>query len=181
MRLTNLIRERIVRRAVDTTFDKQRDALVKIEKALALKAYRTVFGEALLKKINAVPKNWFRADACLSFNIGGQRHVLRGDKELPVPYSKSCNLLGVLEGDIAEQVIAHADARKKLLDDRSAAHSQLSAMLESINTFNKLFELWPEGKPFYEEYATTDKRTGAVAIRFDDMNKMLGLKTDKAA
>jgi len=131
--------------------------------------------------VKSIPGKWFRHCSCLRFNVGGQQHYLTAEHEVVTPYDSHCALLGVLDAIIGDEVMAHARAKEDLKTARNEADAKITGLLYSITTMKQLVELWPEGKEFYQDSLSIDNKTGAVAIRFDDMNARLGLKTTRAA
>jgi hypothetical protein len=181
MRMTNDHRNTIVKRALAKAFEKREAAQVKEEAALAAKAYNSIYPADLRKKVAAVPVEWFRTCQCMSFTINGQYHRLDAGKEMPTPYDSGCHNNGNLIGEIAEEVQAFDQSKEDLRKERLTAESKLTGMLSNISTFSKLETLWPEGKEFYADLDEDAKVKGGLpAIRFDDMNTILGI-TKKAA
>lgn len=186
-KLTKYSREAIARRAVAHAFDAKQEAIFANEDALAREAYALTFPAEELALVSTVPDNWFRLDACLRFNVGGQQIVLRliGDG-LPVPYrrlneeygSYGCNILGVIEhGDLCDRIQKHAQHAETVKNERRAALRATEAMLDAVTTTGKLKEIWPEGEPFYAQY--DDKPAPSLpAVRVDEINALLGLPVE---
>ena len=153
------------------------EKIAKRESALALKCYNKVFDESTRRIVSNIDQKWFRKCSCLRFNIGGQTHFLNHAKELPTPYASGCSLLGVIDGELGEEVIAFANEKEDAVKKIKEVRAKLQGQLGNISTFKKLRELWPEGQKFYndlDEDATI--KSGLPAIRFDDVNTMLGVK-----
>ncbi len=183
-KLTNYMRETIANLAVAHTFDPRKAALDKAEDALAREAYASIYPEAELKKVNALPGNWFRPDACLRFNVGGltiRLNVIGGG--LPVPYRAKgekqggfhCNQLGVIpHGDLCDRIQAHATACEKYKEERTAAAKACAVMLSRVTTTAKLSEAWPEGEQFFKKFHDEPK-AALPMVRVDEVNSLLGL------
>lgn len=183
-KLTKYSREAIARRAVAHAFDPRQEALAEAEDALAREAYNTIFPAPEQALVAKVPSNWFRLDACLQFNVGGQRITLnvKGDG-LPVPYRASgmeyggyhCNQIGVIEhGELCDRIQTHAALVDTVKSERRTALRATEKMLEAVTTTGKLKEVWPQGEQFYAEYE--DRPAPALpAVRVDEINNMLGL------
>lgn len=170
----------IVSRALANSFEKRFAAQTKEENALAVKAYNSIFPADLRKKVSSLPKEWFRRCSCLRFTVNGQYHTLNAAEELPSPFNSHCGNIGSLTGDIGESVVEFYNKKQDLIKDRTQAENKLRSMLSNVSTFAKLLELWPEGKPFYLDLDEDGKIKGGLpAIRFDDVNAILGLKTVK--
>jgi len=176
-RLTVSAREAIVHKALDKRFQDQINETKSQENLLALKCYNAVFDEKTLKSVKAVPEKWFCMDGCLRFNIGGLDLRLSVTENMPVPYQRHCEKLGVITGELADEVTAFVHKKKDEQDNRSKIFRNLEALLASVNTFKQLSEVWPEGKAYYEDMIDKPKLQ-LPAIRFDEINAALGL--DKA-
>lgn len=184
MRLTNDVRDGIAYTAITQSFAARVAAFDAAEDALAREAYNSLFPAAEQKLVAKVPENWFRLDACLRFNVGGQRIDISVSGEgLPVPYKQRgttgggyhCNQLGVIPlGDLCDRIQEHAAAKERFKEERRAAERAVKAMLNSVTTISKLKKVWPEGAPFYAqiEGATV---VSLPAIRATEVNAMLGL------
>lgn len=183
-RLTRHTRDAIAYAAINFAFDPKEEALRQAEDKLAREAYAEVFPKKETDLIANVPENWFRIDACLKFNVGGQTIVLRTiDSGLPVPYRRKgsdyggyhCQSLGTIQpGDLCDRIQEHAQTKEKLKEERERARSQIKAMLTSVTTVKKLAEAWPEGEQFYSKYLKREAPQ-VPTIRVDEINTMLGL------
>lgn len=181
MRITQSHRETIIARALKEAFDKRKTALVKVEQDLAIEAYSFLFDEPTRRKVNGLHKDWFRTCNCLMFTVLGKLYSLNSKNEVRTPYEAYCSNLGTLTGDVADKVEAHYNAKTDLEKEYETAKIKLAANLSNISSFKRLTELWPEGKTFYADLDEDAKVKGGLpAIRFDDMNAMLGI-TKKAA
>lgn len=185
MRLTNDVRDGIAYTAISQSFATRVAAFDAAEDALAKEAYNSLFPVAEQKLVAKVPTNWFRLDACLRFNVGGQRIELTvaGDG-LPVPYKPRgstdrgyhCNTLGAIPaGDLCDRIQAHAMAKDNFRTERRQAETAVKAMLNSVTTIGKLKEVWPEGAPFYAQIESATV-ISLPAIRASEVNAMLGLQ-----
>lgn len=184
-KLTKYSREAIARRAVAHAFDPRQEELAVAEDALAREAYNVLFPAAEQALVAKVPSNWFRLDACLQFNVGGQRITLnvKGDG-LPVPYRMKgseysgyhCHQLGVIEhGDLCDRIQAHAVLVDTVRQERRQAQRATEQMLDAVTTTGKLKEVWPQGEQFYADYE--DRPAPSLpAVRVDEVNALLGLK-----
>jgi hypothetical protein len=183
-KLTQYSREAIARRAVAHAFDPRQAELAVAEDALAREAYNATFPVDEQKLVAAVPANWFRLDACLQFNVGGQRITLNvtGDG-LPVPYRMkgsdyvgyNCHIVGVIEhGELCDRIQAHAQLVETVKTERRQALRATEEMLKAVTTTAKLRLVWPEGEQFYAQY--DDKPSAQLpAVRVDEINALLGL------
>ena len=182
--LNNDIRDAIAKKAVDHKFGPIFEALATAEDALAREAHASIYTADELSKVAKLPVYWVRRDACLLFNVGGQRLRFDAKEGLPVPYANKsgsghgydCREIGSIPfGDLCDRLQAHALAVEKAKEEKRAAHKAVRTMLDSVRTSKKLAELWPEGAPFYEGMFSPDQLRNLPAIRVDDVNAVLGL------
>jgi hypothetical protein len=167
----------IVSRAIKSSFEKREAALVKEEAALGIKAYNSMFPADLRKKLAALPEKWLRHCDCLQFTVRGQYHRLCVGKKMATPADNYCSQLGELPAEVGEEVVAFDQRKDDLKREKNVAEIKLRGMLSNISTFAKLSELWPEGKAFYSDLDEDAKIKGGLpAIKFDDVNAMLGIK-----
>lgn len=183
-KLTRYFREAIARRAVSHAFDPRQADLAVAEDMLAREAYNLIFPAKEQALVATVPTNWFRLDACLQFNVGGQRITLNvaGDG-LPVPYrmkgndsgTYNCHVVGVIEhGELCDRIQAHAQLVETVKSERRAALRATENMLNAVTTTGKLKEAWPQGEQFYADYEDAPAPS-LPAVRVDEINAILGL------
>ena len=180
MRLTKYHVDIILSRVLQSTFDKRKDDLAKIESELGMSAYNEAVNLNIRKLAKKFPTNWLHTNDRVDFNVGGQRHRLgvKVSVPVPVPHYHSNEYLGVIAGELGEKILKLAADKDKYKIDRETTSNKLRTMLSSVSTFKKLKELWPEGLKFYKDLDEDGKiRGGLPAIRFDEINATLGLKT----
>lgn len=176
-KLTNDLREKICKNAVNATYKPKADKLKEQEAKLAVEAYNHIFPKKIRDIIATVPENWIRSCDCLRFNAGGWQVQLCAGKKMPTPASNHCDLLGSLTGEIAEKIQAFSQEKKKLDEEWRSALSKMAGFLQQFTTFKKLEEAWPEGKKFYHEYNADRVSANVPAVITKEINDMLGLKT----
>jgi hypothetical protein len=179
------MRRDILARAMGDTnkaFQKQVDDIKKRENVIALRCYNTVFSAADRAKANSLPQEWLRDDDCLRFNVNGMHISLDIKEPLRVPPREGyCHQLGVITGDLADQVMEVVNAKEKMREDHAQIRAKLDALLDSCTTTRLLETTWPEGKPFYGYLIDAEKeeKAGLPAVLISDINKALHL--DEAA
>lgn len=189
-RMTNDMRDEILRRALRSAFDPRDNDIAAREDALCRAAYATCYSAAEIAQVSALPTYWTRLDPCLRFIVDGARITLRtSDNHLPVPYhdrrtgtdSYGCHSAhGVIVGELAANIMALMADKEALRVERDRAKANLSALLSRIQTVKKLAEAWPEGRDFYADFMA-EKPALPPAIRFDEVNAALGLIEARAA
>lgn len=181
VRLTNAIRDGIVRRATETQnklFIEEKKNLEQEEHDLAMKLYREALDVGALKLANKLGEKWVKFDRCLRFNCAGYDLYLRVKTPVPVPRSSDCSRLANFAGAIAIEGQNFANKKKDLDESNKRIRRAVEAMLYSCSTIKMLAQAWPEGKQFYEMYdgVSAKSAAGLPAIQVSEINKMLGLK-----
>lgn len=173
--LTKAIRENMRKVVLDHAFK---------EKAETAQAELVASGDALymshhgehLKTMQKLPSDFLYASRYMDSNIGGQRHQVRLSDTKLMSYKSSCSRIVFEASDPA--AIAYLQANDKLNDIKSQRETmahKVTAILESVRTFKKLWEAWPEAKPLLEHFEEKPPATYLPAIQFDQINAELGL------
>lgn len=178
-RLRNFDRDDIVRRAMKATFEKQYDKFQKKESKLLRRAYNLAFTRrerSLAKKLG--PK-WFVLDNSLRvvFSNGvsvwlNGRNNFDGDK-FPMPRQREHVV--ITDAKLEAEILELKEAQDKLHQKESEAKVKLRALLNSVTTIDKLLDVWPEGKEFFQSYLVTNDKRNLPAIQVADINDLLGL------
>jgi len=177
VRLTQDMRALIAQKAVNESFRKQTETHAKMENAIGIECYKTVFDEATRRAVAKIPEKWLQEDACLRFNCGGFDLRLTVEKAPRVPSTGyGCRSLGSITGDLADRAQAHAQAGETLKRNKADAQRALLVMLGSVSTIGQLEKTWPEGKPFYEKYLEARPGSNLPAIQVAEINAMLGIE-----
>lgn len=176
MRLTNSIREDLALKTIKETFGKDVESEKKAEAALAKKAYESLFDPKILTAVKKLPKEWVKFDNCLRFNIRGMSITLcMPEPGVVVPRTIGCTSLGVLSGDLGEEVVAFAEKKRDNYNARKDAQRKVYNMLVQLQTIKQLQDTWPEGKKFYADLLKVKEGSALPAIRIEEVNAALGL------
>jgi len=177
MRLTNDYRESILSNAMgdsNKAFKKQAAELQKEEDKLATKCYKAIYPIDIIRKANALPDNWLRVDTCLRFNVNGMDIRLYSAKGHRVPNANGCKPLGVITGELADEVTAFANKKQDIDKSYRELRHKISAMLNSVSTVKSLQTVWPDGKPFYEFLLKpVGEKTGLPSVLISEINSAL--------
>jgi hypothetical protein len=151
MRLTKYQIDIIIARVMKETFDKRNEDLLKEESKIGMLAYNEAVIISIRNLTKKFPKNWLRTNDRVDFNVGGQRHRLRVKASVAVLHFDENGYLGVIAGDLGNQITKLAEDKYAYQTERAATDFKLRTMLSSVSTFKKLKELWPEGLKFYKD------------------------------
>lgn len=184
MKLTNQIRDSIVRSMAMASVEKEQVALIKRENALAVKFWKAVYPAAERAAAEKMPEGWIHRDKCLRFNLCGMDIRVNAAEPLPVKASTNnyCHRLGNIAdeklGDEYKEYYKDVDAMKARARD---VERQAKALLYSVSTFKKLAETWPEGKKFYEKFKPVNDVSSVPAVLTQDLNALMGIKAKGGA
>ncbi len=179
VRMKKGLAEDIARVAVAKTFKERFDKLDDRLREVAIMGYRSIMTKDLTKKIEALPNELKHTSNKIELRISGRWVCWRPKQTdkienflFPAGWE---NLYHVKD----EKVLAVWDSYEKDQEtakkERDEALRKLTVLLQSCSNFNKVAELWPEGKEFYKDYMVPQTKSGLPAICFDDVNKALGL------
>ncbi len=179
VRMTKGLAEDIARAAVAKTFKDRFGKLDERLREVAIMGYKSIMTRDLTKKIEALPNELKYTSNKIELRISGRWVSWR-----PQQTDKVQNFLFPVGWDRLyhvkdDTVIKAWDSYEKDLEttkrEHDAAQRKLTVLLQSCSNFNKVAELWPEGKEFYKDYTVPRTKGGLPAICFDDVNKVLGL------
>lgn len=180
-RLTKQLRGKMLKTVLDHAFaEKQKSAQAEVDEA-GMAVYMSVH-EAYLPIMQQLPDGFCYKSDRFDVNIGGQSHNIYFDGEARLmAYRSNYNRYPIEVNDPVG--IAYLQALKKQEDvssERNQMLREVNAVLGSVHTFKKLWEVWPECKSLLEKFE--DKPTIAIlpAVQVDRLNSALGLpaKTD---
>lgn len=178
-RLTNQIRQSMLETVLDHAFSgklkQARDGLVAASDAL----YMAHHGEHL-KTMQKLPASFLYKQSRMDTNIGGQRHIVSLGESKPMSYESSCSRI-VFEADNSV-AIAWLHANDKVKDtekQRDSMSKEVNAVLESVHTFKKLWEVWPECKSLLEKFEQKPAIAILPAVQVHRLNAALGLPVDE--
>ncbi len=179
MKLTNDIRDRIVRSMALDAVTKEKDALTKRENAIALKLWKAVYPSAERTAAAKMPDGWVRMDKCLRFNLCGMDVRVNTAEPVTVKTSASgyCERLGNIADDkLGDEYRAYYKDMEALKQKAQDIERQGKALLYSVTTFKRLEETWPEGKKFYEKFKPASERSSVPAVLTSNLNALVGIK-----
>lgn len=179
MRLTNEIRDKIIKEMATNAVEKERLALVKREGLLAMKLWKAVYPKAERDLAAKLPAGWIRMDKCLMFNLNGMS--IRLDAPEPVTVKSSdggyCHRLGnISDQELGAEFLKLDGDRKDLERKFSEIKATAKALLYSVGTYNSLEKAWPEGKKFYEKFKPKNESSGVPATLTANLNALVGIK-----
>lgn len=178
MKLTNEMRDRIVRSMAMDAVAKEKEALTKRENAIALKLWKAVYPAAERTAAAKLSDGWILMDKCLRFNLYGMNITINTAEPVPVKSSRyGCQRLGdIADEKLRDEYQAYYKDFEALKQKAQDIERQGKALLYSVTTFKKLEETWPEGKKFYEKFKPASERSHVPAVLTSNLNALVGIK-----
>lgn len=179
MNLTNHIRDEIIADVVTKTFAKEEAKIKKNEHQIGMAAYAKTYSASERKLADQLSAGWVSKDSRLRFNIGGMDMRFTVNEHVSVKGSSGyCHRLGDIADDkIKQDALDLHGAKEKLREDVGRLRAQLKSVLYAVNTYKRLKDTWPEGEKFYIKYAPKGDQSLLPAIRVNELNAALGLKS----
>lgn len=175
-RLTKDLRERMARCVLNNAFEvKQKEA----DKNLRLagdKIHADIYG-AHLKAMQSLPKDWLPMSWYIRIAIAGQNHEVYFSENRITGEKHNYYRPKLYVGDepICIEYLKAIDARDEVNKQRKAMEREVNAILFSVQTFKKLWEVWPESKSLLEKFVSKPSVAMLPAIQFKSLNEKLGL------
>lgn len=176
-RITNTMRQGIVKNTIDHTFKKERDAIDRRESELALLAYNEKYTALERKCFESCP-DLFGVSNGMHLNIRGMSISIGfgKDTQKPVAESHTWGNRFTPSTKLSDAVYELTNDREDLKKRVREAEVQLMAVLESVQSFKKLRAVWPQGEKFYDMYDVDYEKAGVPSIVVSELNKVLGIK-----
>lgn len=180
-RLTNQIRQSMLKTVLDHAFSAAERTTAQAKLVAAKKIYIDIYGAHLIA-MESLPKGFLEKRSYLYIAIGGQTRQ--------IDFSE-CKLVGCdhtsRHGDKAklyvgdEPVVVEWLKAESDCDDikkrREAMFREVNAVLNSVPTFKKLWEVWPECKSLLDKYEVKPSIAILPAVQVANLNAALGLPT----
>lgn len=181
VRLTTTIRNQILSAAMKGVYDNVQAQIDTKLVDLSERIYRTLVTEEQERMMNQLPHGFFNLSDAKSASIrasngGSYRHLdlkFKQDKRLPA-FCSGYNNINISDDVLYEETLELAKARRELNEMREKLRADITAVLNSANTVQKLLEVWPEAKSYIPDYVFTEKAS-LPAIITDKINEALAL------
>lgn len=188
-RLTKEIRERMARKLVQYRYTDEAKELVRLNSALADRAYAHLYAKPILDAMATIKKAFPNAVVLahsLEVNAGGYRVEL-GNKlrsrwvefQHPVhagyeQVKKGWEPYNLIDEKLIEEIKEFATRVKNFDDVCQTAYSEAMSVLNTMTTGKKLAEAWPEAVPVIGDLIPEGARTLPV-VQVSAVNAKFGL------
>lgn len=182
MRLTNNIRQEIVRNAMALRFDKLQKEINLEENVMAEKVYDHFVTKEMVDAITVLEKSGLsffgkKAIAFIVYLDSYEIKMCMSGKSRVMPAGwHEFNMHTRNDGKLAKDVLEFHHRRKQLSADREKAERQLMVLLKSVYSTDSLAKVWPEGAKLYSSPPLPKAMAGLPAVQIAELNKMIGLE-----
>lgn len=181
-RLTKQLREKMLEAVLDHAFASKQQAANRELIAAGEKIYTDIYGAHLIA-MESLPNGFMNTGRYVYIAIAGQKHCVELSEKKKIGYShdsRHSNSAKLYVGDepVAKEFMKAVEVVSDIKAQRSQMHREVNAVLESVHTFKKLWEVWPESKSVLEKFE--DKPAIAIlpAVQVDRLNSILGLPSE---
>ncbi len=178
-RLTKSLREAMLQTILSHAFDEKQKLANQAKTVAGEKVYQDIFGPSLIA-MESLPKGFLPSNRYFYIAIAGRSHTV---------YLSERRLTGVSHGERHgnkaklyagdEQVAIDYQKAVELCDDlenqRESMSKEITPILESVQTFKKLWEVWPESKSLLEKFEEKPAIAILPAVQVAKLNTALGL------
>lgn len=185
LRLTNQVRDEILKRIVDDQLRKQADKIAERRFSLSTKVYNDIYSKAMRDKMEELDNGWLPETTEFVVQFGGTssgacRRMLREKKRFLHKHVDSYNRTIKVYEDEHRFTKEHDEITReedKLAEQFSKAKMQAKAVVYSCNTTKTLKEVWPEIADIVSEFEPKgDEENGTSIIPvITGLNELLGL------
>lgn len=177
-RLTKQLREAMLDSILSHAFDEKRADTLKIKNICAEKVYSDIYGKHLIA-MESLPKSFLEKSSLFYISIAGRSHCVRLSEARLIghKHDNSYYKAKLYAGDeaIAIEYQKAVDACDDLETQRKQMSREITPVLESVHTFKKLWEVWPESKSLLEKFEAKPAIAILPAVQVNKLNVALGL------
>lgn len=178
-------RHDILKRALEHAFGEREKALTQKRLEHANDVYNDVYPADVQKQMRDLPRNYLPKGSCIMcrFDRDDMRIEFGDERKLVSYYHFNRSSYAKIYDPLHSLCVRHFEIKKEeeqLDTEKTRAKSGITAILESVRTVQKLYEVWPECEPFIKDYLSS---TNAMlpALPIADINLMLGLTSTAGA
>lgn len=179
-RLTTTLRGEILAAAMKGAYDNVKAQIDDKMIEFSERVYRSLVTEEQERAMGRLPHGFFNLSDTKSARIypsdgtSSRRYTgLKFKKERRLPaFCSGYNDVTINDDAIHAAYLAIEKEYDALKEKREELRVQIAGVLESVNTVQKLLEVWPEAEPFIPEYVFV-KKAALPALVTDALNDLL--------
>lgn len=178
-RLTKQLREAMLEAILSHAFDVKQQAAKRAKITAGEQVYQDIYAPHLVA-MESLPKDFLLKNSSFYIAIGGQKHTVECSESRLIGrrhndrYYEGAKLY-VGDEVVAKNYLAAVDQCKDLEYQRKQMSREITPVFESVHTFKKLWEVWPESKSLLEKFEVKPAIAILPAVQVDKLNVVLGL------
>lgn len=178
-RLTKQLRESMSKEILSHAFSDKQQAADKVKLTAGEKIYTDIYGANLIA-MECLPRGMLPKSSHIYIAIAGQKHKVDFNESRVIGFRdydrhQSGAKLYVGDEPVAIEFLKAVEAVSDIQSKRSAMAREVNAVLESVHTFKKLWEVWPESKSVLEKFEVKPSIAILPAVQVNRLNAELGL------
>jgi hypothetical protein len=171
MKLTNTMKERIIKSIMKETFAEREKAVDAEKTKLADAVYAGFYGR-YQKQMQALPESFFLQRSTVKLNVGGSAREIRMSTTRRVGKLHEYNCFDLDQSSHFITSYKEIEAKARTIEnDRAALESTFKAVILPITTDKRLVEVWPDAEKYIPR--TPAAMSNLPAIRPEDLNSMI--------
>ncbi len=147
MRLTNTIKDQILKNIIFDAFSGREKAIAKVGTQLADDIYSSYYNQ-YKAKMDALPETFFISKRSIMFNIDGYCHTLEMSNTRLFAQCHNHGYIMIYDPDLAKRFKATYKDQTELDKDIKELRSKVMAIVSSATTDKELVEAWPEAEKY---------------------------------
>ncbi|RZG71878.1 hypothetical protein EXU29_12185 [Acinetobacter wuhouensis] len=180
-RLTKQLREAMLDAILSHAFDAKQKSADQEKTTEGEKIYQDIYGTSLIA-MESLPKGFLPRSNTFYIAIAGQTHRVHLSEARLIGHSHTKDYsytpkakLYVGDEQVAIDFQKAVENCRDLKSQREQMSREITPVLESVHTFKKLWEVWPESKSLLEKFEVKPAIAILPAVQVDKLNVALGL------
>ncbi|MCW1507650.1 hypothetical protein MKL33_06665 [Acinetobacter sp. AOR43_HL] len=181
-RLTKTLREAMLETILTHAFDSKQKTAHQNKIICGEKIYQDIYSTNLIA-MESLPKGFLPRSRHIYIAIAGQMHIVNFSEIRLIGSShgdRHGNKAKLYVGDeaVAVDFLKSVEICSDLEKQRNSMRSEVQALLDSVQTFKKLWEVWPESKTLLEKFEEKPAIAILPAVQVQRLNEVLGLTVE---
>lgn len=178
-RLTKQLREAMLDAILSHAFDAKQQAAKRAKITAGEKIYQDIYAPHLVA-MESLPKGFLPKSSAFYIAISGQVHTVYCSESRLIGkghYDKWSDKAKLYAWDeaVAKEFLVAVEQCQDLKTQREQMSREITPVLESVHTFKKLWEVWPESKSLLEKFEVKPAIAILPAVQVNKLNVALGL------
>lgn len=184
-RLTKQLREAMLDAILSHAFDAKQQAAKQAKITAGEQVYQDIYASHLIA-MESLPKGFLPKSSTFYIAIAGQKHMVNCSEGRLIGRRHDDRFyegakLYVGDEVVAKNFMAAVEHCRDLKAQREQMSREITPVLESVHTFKKLWEVWPESKTLLDKFEVKPAIAILPAVQVNKLNVALGLPVSVSA